>query len=197
MRALVLLCLLAGVASADVRPLASVRIQGDTKVTQTTALRLAHISIGDPIDETLLPSLDAALISSNLFKSAHTTLDGDILVITLDDKLSWIIAPTIYVLPSSYSFGAGFVENNLFGDEKKLLLYGQYGNQTSLFFGTYFDPAVRGTQLQLRLDVYLVHRSIIEYDDYTVLRDTKGNFVDAGVLVGWRWYWWLIGDVRF
>ena len=34
--------------------------------------------------------------------------------------------------------------------EKKLLLYGQVGNQTSLFFGTYFDPAVRGSKLQLR-----------------------------------------------
>jgi len=191
------LCLLAASASAAPRPLAKLRVEGDSKVTEGTALRLAHIELGDPIDEPLLPVLEAALVSSNLFKSVALRLDGDVLVATLDDKLSWVVAPTLYILPSSYSFGAGFVENNLFGEEKKLLLYGQYGNQTSLFFGTYFDPAVRGTQLQLRLDVYLVHRSIIEYDDYEILRDTKWNFIDAGVLVGWRWLWWLVGDLRF
>jgi outer membrane protein assembly factor BamA len=199
-----------GVAWADdePRPLVGVRVDGDSKVTETTLKRLARVSVGDPITGAMLARIEQALLTSNLFKSAKVRLEpvegGVVLVAVLDDKLSWIIAPTLYLLPSSWSFGVGFAENNLFGGEKKLLLYGQVGNQTSLFFGTYFDPAVRGSQLQLRFDVYLLHRSIQEFrnpqgdaTDYTIDRDTKWNFLDVGVLAGWRWYWWLIGDVRF
>jgi outer membrane protein assembly factor BamA len=63
---------------------------------------------------------------------------------------------------------------------------------------------VKGSKLQLRFDVYALHRSILEYKnpqadatDYTIDRNTKWNFLDVGVLAGWRWYWWLIGDLRF
>jgi outer membrane protein assembly factor BamA len=197
-----------GAVVVEPLPLVELRVEGDTKVTVTTALRLVRLSIGDPITSAMRPQLEQALLTSNLFKSAKVRLEvvqgGVVLVVTLDDKLSWIVAPTLYLLPSSWSFGAGFAENNLFGAEKKLLLYGQVGNQTSLFFGTYFDPAVRGTKLQLRFDVYLLHRSILEFKnpqgdatDYTIDRNTKWNFLDVGILAGWRWFWWLIGDVRF
>lgn len=199
-----------GIVVTEPRPLVALHVEGDTKVTVTTALRLARLSLGEPITSAMLPRIEQALLTSNLFKSVKLRLEdvddgaGVILVTTFDDKLSWIVAPTLYLLPSSWSFGVGFAENNLFGDEKKLLLYGQVGNQTSLFFGTYFDPAVWGSKLQLRFDVYLLHRSIVEYEnpqddatDYTIARNTKWNFLDVGALAGWRWYWWLVGDVRF
>ncbi len=194
--------------SSEPRRLVALRVEGDTKVTVTTALRLARLSIGQPMPQSTIAGIEQALLTSNLFKSVKIRTeeldDGLVVIVTLDDKLSWIIAPTLYLLPSSWSFGVGFAENNLFGNEKKLLLYGQVGNQTSLFFGTYFDPAVKGSKLQLRFDVYALHRSILEYKNpqndatnYTIDRNTKWNFLDVGVLAGWRWYWWLIGDLRF
>ncbi len=184
------------------------RVEGDSKVTRTTALRLAHYSIGEPIDDAGVAKVEATLLSSELFKSVKARLEpvdgGYVLVATLDDKLSWIVAPTLYLLPGSYSFGAGYAENNLFGDEKKLLLYGQYGNKSSLFFGTYLDPAVRGSKLLLRFDVYYLHRAINEYrnpqgdaTNYAVDRSSTWNFVDVGLLAGWRFRWWLSSDVRF
>lgn len=190
------------------RPLVGVRVEGDSKVTQTTALRLARVGIGDPLDEASIAKIEAAMLSSELFKKVTVRLEpvagGYIMVTTLDDKLSWIVAPTVYLLPGSYSFGAGYAENNLFGDEKKLLLYGQYGNKSSLFFGTYLDPAVRGSQLILRFDVYFLHRAINEYrnpqgdaTNYTVDRSTTWNFLDVGFLAGWRFHWWLTSDLRF
>ncbi|HEY5926607.1 MAG TPA: BamA/TamA family outer membrane protein, partial [Kofleriaceae bacterium] len=190
------------------KPLVGVRVQGDSKTTGPTAMRLARVSLGDPISVDMLPQLQAALLSSELFKSVTVWLEdapnGVILVATLDDKHSWVAAPTIYLLPDNWSVGVGFAENNLFGEDKKLLLYGQYGNVSSLFFGTYLDPSFRGTKLQLRFDLYFVHRRIDEYrndpdapTDYTIDRTTTWTFVDIGVLLGWRFRWWLVGDVRF
>lgn len=194
-------------APADAKPLLDVRVQGDTKVTPRTAMRLARLERGDLVTVDMLPQLQAALLSSELFKSVTVWLEdapgGVVLVATLDDKLSWIAAPTLYLLPNNWSVGVGYAENNLFGDEKKLLLYGQIGNVNSLFFGTYLDPAFRGTQLQLRFDVYFTHHVLSEYvndpalpTDYTVARESTWTFADLGVLVGWRFYWWLIGDIR-
>src|SRR5439155_10704919 len=121
-----------------------------------------------------------------------------------DDKLSWIAAPTLYVLPQNWSVGVGYAENNLLGENKKLLLYGQLGNKSNLFFGTYFDPAVDGSQLQLRFDVYTYRIIRTEYlnppDDarsFAIARYTRETFLDAGLLVGWLFRWWLVGDFRF
>jgi outer membrane protein assembly factor BamA len=196
--------------AGDPRPLTAIRVEGDTKVTETTALRLAHVALGSPITPEMAPQLEATLLSSQLFKTVEVRIEdapdgaGYVLVATFDDKLSWIVAPTLYLLPSSYSFGAGYAENNLFGDEKKLLLYGQYGNRTSLFFGTYLDPAVRGSRLILRFDVYYLHRALHEYknpssdtEDYSIDRSTNWDWFDLGLLAGWRFRWWMIGDVRF
>ncbi len=195
-------------APDEARRLVGTRIEGDTKVTERTMLRLARIALGQPITHAMLPAVNAWLLSSQLFKTVAVRLEaidsgGYLLVATLDDKLSWVVAPTLYLLPSSWSVGVGYAENNLFGDEKKLLLYGQVGNQTSLFFGTYLDPAVRGSKLMLRFDLYLLHRDIIEWvnpaSDKTsteIGRSTKWNFLDAGALVGWRFRQWLTSDVR-
>lgn len=194
-------------ADADAKPLVGVRVQGDSKTTAETAMRLARVSLRDPISVDMLPKLQAALLSSELFKTVTVWLEdapgGVILVATLDDKHSWIAAPTLYLLPDNWSVGLGFAENNLFGEDKKLLLYGQYGNVNKLFFGTYLDPAFRGTKLQLRFDLYFVHRLIHEYQndpeqptDYTIARTSTWTFVDLGILLGWRFKWWLVGDIR-
>lgn len=209
MKAALVVLLLAGAAVAgELRPLVGVRVEGHTKVTDATALRLAHVDIGDPVRPEMSAQLAASLLSSELFKKVDVHLEevpgGYVLVATLTDKLSWIVAPTLYLLPSSWSVGAGYAENDLFGNEKKLLLYGQVGNKSSLFFGTYFDPAVHGSRLMLRFDLYADHTTIYEYanpvsdpTNFSVARSTKWNFLDAGFLAGWRFFWWLSADVRY
>ena len=211
MRALVVVVALAAASQAraevGLQPLVDVRVEGDSKVTPKTALRLARVSLGQRLEPADIPKLEAALLSSELFKRVSVRFeparDGIVMVATLTDKLSWIVAPTLYLLPDNWSFGTGYAENNLFGEDKKLLLYGQVGNKSTLFFGTFFDPAYEGSQLQLRFDLYFVQRAIEEYvndpdrpTDYTIARSTTWTFADIGLLVGWRFYWWLVGDVR-
>ncbi|MDB4956903.1 MAG: family outer membrane protein [Myxococcales bacterium] len=188
-------------------PIAGFRARGDTKVHDRMVGRLTHLEIGDLITPDKIPELEAALLSSELFRTASVTFedapDGVLVVAMLKDKMSWIAAPTVYVLPSSWSVGVGYAENNLLGEEKKLLLYGQIGNRTNLFFGTYLDPAVNGTKLQLRFDIYAYRRYVQEYlnppsdpRSFEVGRETQQTFLDGGVLVGWRFYWWLVADFR-
>ena len=147
--------------------IAGFRTRGHTKVTDSALGYLAHVSVGDPIRDADIPQLEAALISSELFETATIALEdspeGVIVVATLDDKLSWIAAPTLYVTNPNRAVGVGFVENDLGGRDQKLILYGQYGTQTSLLFATFLDPAYHGTKLTYRFDVYLENRYIDEY----------------------------------
>jgi outer membrane protein insertion porin family len=190
------------------RPIAGFRVRGDSKLTPRTLGYLAHVAIGDRVRRADLPQLTAHLISSELFESAVVALEdapdgGVYLVATLDDKMSWIVAPTIYVLPGKASFGVGYAENNLWGDNKKLLLYGQLGTAESLFFGTFLDPSVRGTRYTMRFDLYAYSRVNDEYanpvDDPTnteVARSSRARYVGGGALVGYTLRWWLTSDLR-
>jgi outer membrane protein insertion porin family len=187
--------------------IAGFRTRGDTKVTETTLGYLAHIRVGDLIVSADIPQLETALISSELFETATIELedspDGVIVIATLDDKLSWIAAPTVYFTNPNRAVGVGFVENDFGGRDQKLILYGQYGTQTSILFATFLDPAVHGTKLTYRLDLYLENRYIDEYanpasdpTNQDVERSTREVFLDAGALVGWNFAWWLVGDLR-
>ena len=183
------------------------RVRGDSKLTERTAGWLAHIRIGDPVTPGEIPELEAALMSSELFKTVKVSFEdvpgGVLMVVTVADKLSWIAAPTLFILPSHWAAGVGFAESNLRGEDRKMLLYAQLGNRSSLVLGTYLDPSVRGTRLQARLDIYLLHQITDEYDNpamdpqsSAIDRTTTETFIDFGGLLGWTFYWWLIGDLR-
>jgi outer membrane protein insertion porin family len=208
-RALVVsLLLLSAVAHADdKRPIVGFKVKGDSKVTDTTLGYLAHLHVGDLVGPDDLGQLQIALISSELFTTASVALEpapgGYVFVATVDDKLSWIVGPTVYFLPSNRAFGVGYAENDFRGHDQKFLLYGQLGTKTSIFFATFLDPSFHGTPLQWRADVYLERRQIDEYanpsgmpTNFDVARTTEQTFLDAGMLVGWQFKWWLIADAR-
>jgi outer membrane protein insertion porin family len=184
------------------------RTKGHTKLRARTLTYLSHVDVGDYVMQGDEPKLEAALMSSELFATATVAfvpVDDDSVIVecTLDDKMSWIAAPTAYVLPSHWSVGVGYAESDLGGTNRKLLLYGQLGNRTSLVLGTYLDPAIHGTKWQMRFDVYVLHEIEDEYvnppNDPTsqaVGRETTENFLDAGALLGYAFRWWLVVDGR-
>jgi len=200
----------ASTARADqpvARPIVGFRVAGHSKVRDHILGYLAHVHLGDPVSIADIPRLETALISSELFESAKVTLEdapgGVIVVATVEDKLSWIVGPTLYVLPTNRAFGVGYAENDFRGDDQKFLLYAQIGTQTSILFGTFLDPSVRGTPLTWRADLYLERRQIDEYanppadpTDLSTARTTEETFLDAGALIGWNFAWWLVGDLR-
>lgn len=193
------------------RPIVGFDVRGVSKVKPQTLGYLSHTAIGDVIDAGDVPRIEQALVSSELFTTVAVTLEaapgdpspGVIVVATATDKHSWIIAPTLFVLPGNRALGIGFAENDFRGLDQKILLYGQIGTRTSLFLGVFLDPAVHGTQLTYRADVYAYHRLIDEYANpagdpgsFAIARTTTATYVSAGALIGWNFRWWLVGDLR-
>ena len=220
MRFAIVFLLLAATAHADTpwidrlpqppqgtRPVAGFRVKGDTKVQPEILGYLAHVAIGDPLGIADIPRLEEALVSSELFETVKISLEdspqGVWIVATVDDKQSWVAAPTIFALPGNKAVGLGFAENDFRGRDQKFLLYGQLGTKTSLFFGTFLDPAVHGSQWTWRADLYAYRRDIDEYlnphDDPTnfdIARTTEATYLGAGFLLGWNFNWWCNVDLR-
>jgi outer membrane protein insertion porin family len=193
------------------RPIVGFEVRGDSKVQPRTIGYLAHVAIGDRVGLADVPALEQALLSSELFTSVHVELQpapgdpspGMIVVVTADDKHSWIVAPTAFALPGNLAFGVGFAENDFRGLDQKILVYGQVGTLTSLLFATFLDPSYHGTQLTWRTDLYLFRRNIDEYtnspDDtrsFVVERSTTATYLGGGALIGWNFLWWLMADLR-
>src|SRR4029078_11197112 len=83
--------------------------------------------------------------------------------LTVKDKHSWVIAPAFYHQPTNKGGGVGFGENNLFGQNQKLLLYGQIATGDSFFIGAWLVPSIGGTRFYSQLDTYLKSARNIEY----------------------------------
>jgi outer membrane protein assembly factor BamA len=195
----------------DRRPIAGFAVRGSSKVQPMTLGYLAHVEIGDLVGPDDIPELEQALMSSELFTKVEVSLElalgdpqaGVIVVATADDKHSWIVAPTVFALPGNRAFGVGYAENNLGGRDQKVLLYGQIGTRTSLFFGTFLDPAYRGSKLTFRTDLYAYRKQVDEYRnphddarDFAIARSTEATYLGGGALIGWNFRWWLVGDLR-
>jgi outer membrane protein insertion porin family len=201
----------AALPDAATFPIVGFEVRGDTKVRPRTIGYLAHVAIGDRVGPGDVAALQQALLSSELFTQVQVELrpapgdpsPGVIIAVTADDKHSWIVAPTAFALPGNLAFGAGFAENDFRGLDQKFLIYGQLGTRNSLLFGTFLDPSYHGTQLTWRTDLYLFRRSIDEYtnppDDtrsFAIERRTTATYLGGGALIGWKFLWWLMADLR-
>ncbi|MEO8699645.1 MAG: BamA/TamA family outer membrane protein [Kofleriaceae bacterium] len=216
---LLLIALAAGRARADSlgtvvasvedppREIVDFDVRGKSKLTIRALRYLSHYEEGDAVRRRDIPKIVRALISSELFETVAVTFEdapgGVMVVATLKDKHSWVVAPTFYFLSGKRSLGVGYAENNFRGNNQKFLMYGQVGERDSLFFGTFLDNNVRGTDLTLRADVYVYKRILDEYvnpvDDPTndeIARTTESYYLGAGFLLGWNFDWWAIADLR-
>jgi outer membrane protein insertion porin family len=195
--------------------IAGFAIRGESKVKPHVLGYLSRTSIGEVVGAGDIPRLEQALMSSALFKTVSVALEpapaapeadgiaGAVVVVTAVDKHSWIAAPTVFVLPGNRAFGLGFAENNFRGVDQKFLLYGQLGTSNSFFLGSFLDPSFRGTKLTWRADLYVFRRALDEYlnphDDprsSEIARTTRATYLGAGALIGWRFRWWLVGQLR-
>jgi outer membrane protein insertion porin family len=191
--------LLTGDAAAE--KIVAIRVDGNTKTTDETVRLIADVETGDDLSPDVADRITRDLVSSGLFRDVQVYWEpapgGTRLVILARDKHSWVIAPAFYNQPTNKGGGVGFGENNLFGENKKLLLYGQVATGDSFFVGAYVDPSIAGTRLHWQADVYLMSGRIIEYapprkywdDELRPLRVSRLNYLNAGLRLGtelWR-----------
>lgn len=184
----------AGVARADV--IREIVVADNSKTTDDTVRYIANIEEGDSWDHDVQEEVRLELISSGLFKEVEVFSEphpkgGVKVTILARDKHSWIIAPTVYRQPTNKGGGLGFGENNLFGQNKKLLLYGQIATGDSFFVGAYVDPSIGGTPFHWQFDVYLSNERVFEYAAPTKwlesprpVRRTKLRYLNGGAKIG-------------
>lgn len=186
--------LAAGQASAN--EIREIVIADNSKTTADTVRFIAGIDEGDDWTDSMQDEVRIELVSSGLFKDVSVFSEphpkgGVKVTIIAKDKHSWVVAPTIYNQPTNKGAGVGFGENNLFGQNKKLLLYGQVATGDSFFIGAYVDPSIRGTIFHWQLDVFLQNQRVFEYASPTALteapiqvRETKLRYLNSGVKLG-------------
>ena len=190
----VALAIAAGDATAGT--IREILIEENTKTTDETVKVIAGVDVGDAWDDGMSAEIKVALENSGLFSMSDVYYDpvagGVRLHIIAKDKHSWIIAPTAYNQPTNKGGGLGFGENNLFGENKKLLLYGQIATGDSFFLGAYIDPSLgpKG-RFHWQADVYLQRARVIEYEvptrwyqDTQPLRISRMNYLNAGLKFG-------------
>jgi len=179
-------------------------VEGNTKTTTDTVELIAKIDVGDDWTSDMLDRIKADLVSSGLFKdvdgfweacgpTTRPTCDepGVRVHLTVKDKHSWVIAPAFYNQPTNTGGGIGFGENNLFGENQKLLLYGQIATGDSFFIGAWVIPAIGGTRFYAQLDTFLKTARVIEYEppggytsNPTAARQSRMNYLNGGLKLG-------------
>jgi len=200
--ALLALVLTAGVASAEV--IKEIIVEDNKKTTADTVELIAKIEVGDDWSPDMTERVKADLVSSGLFKDVEvfwSKVEGGVRVnILVKDKHSWVIAPAFYNQPTNTGGGVGFGENNLFGLNQKLLIYGQVATGDTFFIGAWVIPAIGGTRFYAQFDTYLKQSRIFEFEapgNYIsnpgFVRESRMNYLNGGVKLGIE----LFRGVRF
>jgi outer membrane protein assembly factor BamA len=90
------------------------------------------------------------LLASGLFRDVTVFWEsapagnGARVVISVVDKLSWVVAPTFAAAPANVGGGLVYGENNLFGQGKKLVLQGQLTTAESVLYLGFLNPLLFG-----------------------------------------------------
>ncbi len=182
-------------AHAQARRINAIDVLENTKTNDDTVILIAGISVGDDFSDADLTTIENRLISSELFKDVNVQAipegDGVRVIINAKDKHSWVIAPTVYLQPGNKGGGFGFGENNLFGANKKLLLYGQVATADSMFIAGLLDPAIGGSRFFFRGDVFIRREIVTEYGPHgkdfgneSGVRDSTMWYLNGGILLG-------------
>ena len=191
----IILAMVSGVFAETVREIV---VEENTKTTADTVAVIARLEVDDDWNNDMIEVVKARLVSSGLFKDVtvftEPARDGGVKVhILVKDKHSWVIAPAFYTQPTNIGGGIGFGENNLFGKNQKLLIYGQIATGDSFFIGAWVIPALGGTRFYSQLDTYLKSARNIEYAAPTgyldgatpkAVRESRINYLNGGVKLG-------------
>lgn len=184
----------ARVAYAD--DIAEIVVEENTKTTSDTVMLISKIEVGDAWTPDMAEEIKRNLVSSGLFKDVEVFTEpvkGGVKVhILAKDKHSWVIAPALYNQPTNKGGGLGFGENNLFGLNQKLLLYGQIATGDSFFIGAWIIPAIGGTRFSAQFDTFLKTARNIEYaaptkyigQDADRVRESRIHYLNGGFKLG-------------
>ena len=199
--AVTLALVLATAATAAADPIKEIVVEDNTKTDSNTVRVISKLEEGQDWTPEMSERVRADLVSSGLFKDVtvfYEPVEGGVRVhLMVKDKHSWVVAPAFYNQPTNVGGGVGFGENNLFGYNQKLLIYGQIATGDSFFVAAHQVPHLGGSRFYSQVDTYLKSSRIFEYASPTEwigdapkkVRASRMNYLNLGGKIGaelWR-----------
>ncbi|QSQ18850.1 BamA/TamA family outer membrane protein [Pyxidicoccus parkwayensis] len=189
--AALLLALLAPRAGAQdtgpVQVVDEVVVHGPEKTKPETVQAYSRIGVGDSVTPEELTRAERRLVATGLFQEVHvntepTGPDHVRVILDVQDKASWVVAPTFALSSSNIGGGVLYAENNLWGRSKKFATAAQVSTAESGLYVGYLDPNLFGLpQLRLSLEGQLKSDRVDEYqpgasqENPEVVRRTRLN----------------------
>src|SRR5262245_846354 len=174
---LALILAVAGLAAASRRASAQdswpqkirdIRVFDNTKTATGTVIDLCGVSTGEEFTPDQLETVKSKLVNSGLFSEVNLYYepyeDGIRLNIVARDKFAWFAAPTFSASDGNVGGGIVFGHTNLFGRNKKLVLYAALFSSDSRFLVAYQDPALFGSRVFWRFDGGVARSKIDEFN---------------------------------
>ena len=201
------------ITSADSRGIGDVitdvKVVDNTRTDSETVRYIAGVKPGEILTADLVEQVKERLLTVGLFKDVNVYWEpsvpgasaGQRLVLSVHDKLSWIVAPIFHYSTGDYGGGLAYANSNLLGTNKKLLLIAQYTTSTSLLFFAFLDPNIRNSRFYYRVDALLRRDNIWEYaagniGDPRIERTTALDTFGAAALAGVNFTRHLHFDLR-
>ncbi|MFP2927302.1 BamA/TamA family outer membrane protein [Pyxidicoccus sp. 3LG] len=174
-------------AQEPLRVVDEVVVRGPEKTKPGTVQAYARVDAGDAITDEELTKVERRLVATGLFQEVRVSTeptgpDRVRLILEVEDKASWVVAPTFALSAANVGGGALYAENNLWGRSKKFATAAQVSTAESGIFAGYLDPNLFGLpQLRLSLEGQLRSDRVDEYEsgasqeDPEVVRRTRIN----------------------
>jgi outer membrane protein assembly factor BamA len=168
-----------------------VTVLGPEKTRPETVQAYSRLDAGDSITQDELVRVERRLIATGLFQEVHVstqeTGEGRVRVLLqVEDKASWVVAPTFSVSSSNIGGGVLYAESNLWGRSKKFATALQVSTAESGLFVGYLDPNLFGfppvrmsLEGQLRSDRVEEYRPGASQEEPEVVRRTRLNSASA------------------
>ncbi|NVJ20460.1 BamA/TamA family outer membrane protein [Myxococcus sp. AM011] len=162
-------------------------VRGPEKTLPETVRSYSRIDAGDEITFEELDKVERRLVATGLFQEVKARVEPTgpnrvRLILEVEDKASWVVAPTFALSSDNVGGGLLYAENNLWGRAKKFATAAQVSTAESGFFAGYLDPNLFGLpQLRFSLEGQLRSDRMDEYqpgagqEDPKVVRRTRIN----------------------
>jgi len=146
-----------------------VRILGNSRTEQDTVRSIAGVKIGDTLELDTLERARERLNTAGLFADVNVWWEqngeGVRVNIAVKDKFPWAPVPTASWSSNNRSIGLVFVDGNLFGRGKQLVVGGRLADVDSGAVLAYRDPALFGGWGYWQLQGNVQKQVIPEYDN--------------------------------
>lgn len=168
-----------------------VLVLGTEKTQPGTVQDYSRLDAGDTLTSEELTRVERRLLATGLFQEVHVstqpTGDGRVkVVLQVQDKASWVVAPTFSVSNSNIGGGVLYAESNLWGRSKKFAAAVQVSTAESGLFVGFLDPNLFGFpplrlsfEGQLRSDRVEEYQPGASYKVPVVQRRTRLNSASA------------------